>query len=198
VLHDVLDFMRQYQYDLSTSPEIQDEHARQGGFCPQHTWQYEQVASPRGVCTAYPRLLNRAAQSLRTLAASDNTGRDTKLLSYRCPACKVRWAAEDKVIHSLAGQFQTDSEGLASVLCLPHLEMVLTKIDQPSVRRNLLVREAAVLERTAEDMQRYAIKHDALRRYLVSSYENDAPLLGLQMLVGHRNVNAIFTVRDIL
>lgn len=86
----------------------------------------------------------------------------------------------------------------APALCLPHLEMVLGKINDPAVRRKILVREAAVMERTAEDMQRYAIKHDALRRYLVSKEENDAPLLGLQVLVGHRNVNSIFTVRDIL
>jgi hypothetical protein len=71
-------------------------------------------------------------------------------------------------------------------------------VDDTSVRQYLLLREAAMMERTAEDMQRYAIKHDALRRHLVSKEENDAPLLGLQLLTGHRNVNAIFTIRDIL
>jgi len=198
VLHDVLDFMRQYQYDLSTSPETQEVHARQGGFCPQHTWHYEQIASPRGVCTAYPRLLNLTAKSLRTLAESNDSNRDAELMEYTCPACKVRWATEDRMVASLARKVQNSSKGEQSTLCLPHLEMVLVKIDQASARRNLLIRQAAVLERTAEDMQRYAIKHDALRRHLVSKEENDAPLLGLQMLVGHRNVNAIFTVRDIL
>ena len=83
-------------------------------------------------------------------------------------------------------------------LCLPHLELLLRHVDDTSVRQYLLLREAAMMERTAEDMQRYAIKHDALRRHLVSKEENDAPLLGLQLLTGHRNVNAIFTIRDIL
>ena len=93
---------------------------------------------------------------------------------------------------------KTPEADQSPALCLPHLEMVLGQIDEADVARRLLLREAAVMERTAEDMQRYAIKHDALRRYLVSKEENDAPLLGLQMLVGHRNVNSIFTVRDIL
>lgn len=198
VLHDVLDFMRQYQYDLSTSPEAQELHARQGGFCPQHTWHYEQIASPRGVCTAYPRLLNLTAKSLRTLAESNYSNQDAELMKYTCPACKVRWDTEDRMVASLARKVQNSPDDEQSTLCLPHLEMVLVKIDHALVRRNLLIRAAAVLERTAEDMQRYAIKHDALRRHLVSNEEHDAPLLGLQMLVGHRNVNAIFTVRDIL
>lgn len=198
VLHDVLDFMRQYQYDLSTSPETQDVHARQGGFCPQHTWHYEQIASPRGVCTAYPRLLNLVAKSLRMRAESANSDTETTVLRYSCPACTVRWATEDRMVDSFARKMQSSSEGQQSTLCLPHLGMVLPKIDQASVRRTLLLREAAVMERTAEDMQRYAIKHDGLRRHLVSKEENDAPLLGLQILVGHRNVNAIFTLRDIL
>jgi hypothetical protein len=62
----------------------------------------------------------------------------------------------------------------------------------------LLSCEAVLLEHTAEDMQRYAIKHGGLRRYLATGEEYNAPLRGLELLVGHRNVNATFTVRDIL
>ena len=86
----------------------------------------------------------------------------------------------------------------APALCLPHLELLLRHVDDTSVRQYLLLREAGMMERTAEDMQRYAIKHDALRRHLVSKEENDAPLLGLQLLTGHRNVNAIFSRSEIL
>ena len=74
---------------------------------------------------------------------------------------------------------------------------MLAHVDDESAGRRLVLREAAMLERTAEDMQRYAIKHDALRRHLVSQEENDAPLLGLQLLTGHRSVNAVFTIREI-
>jgi hypothetical protein len=37
------------------------------------------------------------------------------------------------------------------------------------MRRSLLFAEAAVMERTDEGMQRYAIEHDALRRQPISS-----------------------------
>src|SRR5581483_4630225 len=73
VLHDVLDFLRQYQYDLSTNSETQEKHAETGGFCPQHTWHYEQLASPRGVCTAYPRLLDLTSKHLRSFAEADGS-----------------------------------------------------------------------------------------------------------------------------
>ena len=200
VLHEVLDFLRQYQYDLSTDPEAQEEHARIGGFCPQHTWHYEQVASPRGVCTAYPRLLNRIADRVRAAAENgQGTESETSCLGQGCPACKVRRATENRMVESLV---HTRSDGpnanRAPTLCLPHLEMVLARNHNATMRRDLLVREAALMERIAEDMERYAIKHDALRRYLASKEENDAPLLGLQMLVGHRNVNSVFVVRYIL
>jgi hypothetical protein len=103
------------------------------------------------------------------------------------------------LVHSIAQKLQKSIESSDALsLCLPHLELLLTRLEDDSIAPRLLLREAAVMARTAEDMQRYAIKHDALRRHLVSREENDAPLLGLQLLTGNRNVNAIFTVRDLL
>jgi GTP-binding protein EngB required for normal cell division len=203
VVHQVLDFFRQYQYDLTTRPDIQEQHAQQGGFCPQHTWHYEQVASPRGICTAYPRLLNTVARRLRSMAenGSSEEGFRREFTDHSCPACNVRWETEDRMICGIVLKVQKTGESeqrLLPDLCLPHLELLLRRLNDASVRQYLLLREAGMMERTAEDMQRYAIKHDALRRHLVSKEENDAPLLGLQLLTGHRTVNAIFTVRDIL
>lgn len=199
VLHQLLDFFRQYQYDLAVRPESQEEHARIGGFCPLHTWHYEQVASPRGVCTAYPRLLNHTAENLRALATNDSMKSDaSRLMKPSCPACTVRWNAEDKLVRSIVQKLGRNPESADSTsLCLPHLQLVLAQVEDESIGHRLLLREAAVMERTAEDMQRYAIKHDARRRHLVSQEEDDAPLLGLQLLTGHRSVNAVFTIREI-
>lgn len=105
------------------------------------------------------------------------------------------------MIRSIVERLETNpdlDELTRSALCLPHLEQLLPHVKAPSLREQLLLLEAAVMERTAEDMQRYAIKHDALRRHLVSREEHDAPLLGLQLLVEHRSVNAIFAVKDIM
>jgi len=199
VLHSLLEFFRQYQYDLAVRPEVQEDLARRGGFCALHTWHYEQIASPRSICTAYPRLLKRMAQSLRAMVGNGSGQTDAhRLMNHSCPACRVRWDAEDKLVRSIAHKLQqapASSDGLS--LCVPHLELLLGQIDDEMIRSRLLLREAAMMERTAEDMQRYAIKHDALRRHLVSQEENDAPLLGLQLLTGHRSVNAVFTIREI-
>jgi GTP-binding protein EngB required for normal cell division len=203
VMGKTMRFLARYQYDLSTRPEIQEQHAKDGGFCPLHTWHYEQIASPRGVSTAYPALLNRAAGHLRSLA--DNVGSrrgfTSPLLECDCPACKVRWATEDQTIGSIlgrVGQVGDPDKLTLSSLCLPHLQLILRRTENESFRKWLLHREAALMERIAEDMQRYAIKYDALRRDLASAEEQDSYLQALQLIVGHRNVNAVFTVRDIM
>jgi hypothetical protein len=61
----------------------------------------------------------------------------------------------------------------------------------------MLESHARLLERTAEDLQRYALKHDALRRYLTSAEERQASLLALLLLAGHRNVSAPWVVEFI-
>ncbi len=195
-------FLSKYQYELSARPKIQEEHAANGGFCPLHTWHYEQITSPRGVCTAYPSLLNQVAAQLRSCAANGCEGLDrfSTLLAPRCPVCKIRRESEDRIIGSILSRVvgRKLEESSLSALCLPHLQLMLERTEIAAVRQYLLLREAALLERIAEDMQRYAIKHDALRRGLTSREEQNAPFQALQILVGHRNVNAVFTVRDIL
>lgn len=203
VLKDLIEFLRHYQYELSTRPEVQKRHAENGGFCPLHTWHYEQITSPHGVCTSYPTLLTRFAGSLREVAQSgaDMKGLDHRLPAAQCPACAVRWSAEDRAVQALMtrrAQAASQDRMLLSPLCLPHLRLVLARNTDEALSRYLLECEADVLERIAEDMQRYAIRHDALRRALTSAEERNSHLQALQMLVGHRNLNAVFVVRDIL
>lgn len=156
VLQQLLDFFRQYQYDLAVRPETQEEHARVAGVCPLHTWHYEQVASPRVVCTAYPRLLNRMAQN-RAIAANDSAKADAaRLVKPACPGCKVRWETEDRFVCAIVQKLEKNpGSAEAFSLCLPHLEIVLARVHDESTRPRLLLREAALMERTAEDMERY-------------------------------------------
>lgn len=196
------DFLAHYQHELSTRKETQERHAEDGGFCPLHTWHYGQIASPRGICTSYPALLSRVAGSLRALSAGLSRGEPlpATLLSPRCPVCEVRRKTEDQTAASLAASAEKPElrEHLPlSALCLPHLRLVLRFTSDEAACRYLLEWEAALLERTEEDLLRYAIRHDALKRHLVSEEEKRAPTQALQMLVGHRNVNAVFTIEEI-
>ncbi len=144
------------------------------------------------------------AERLRHLATNGAQGLNdfsSPLLESHCPACQVRWDTEDQAVASIVSRASESPEPhklSLSALCLPHLQLVLRRTKSESVRKLLLYREAALMERIAEDMQRYAIKHDALRRDLASSEEHNSYLQALQLLVGHRSVNAVFTVRDIL
>ena len=104
VMGKTMKFLARYQYDLSTRPRSQEQHAKDGGFCPLHTWHYEQVASPRGVCTAYPALLNLMAEKLRDLATNgtqEPNDFSSPLLESRCPACQIRWTTEDQAVASI-------------------------------------------------------------------------------------------------
>lgn len=89
-------FLARRQYELAANGADQREHAVHSGFCPVHTWQYETVASPQGICAAYPELLIEFAARLRTLAegAPSSEAIESGLRSLLpsealCPACQL-------------------------------------------------------------------------------------------------------------
>jgi small GTP-binding protein len=208
VLDAIFRFLSKYQYELTINPDTQREHAMRGGFCPLHTWQYENLSSPYGVCTAYPELAHRIAGELERLASKASDAGDSLeelkglvASAKTCRVCEVRIEAEERAVNSAA---TTVSEASASgkmrlpACCLPHLVLVAATLGAGQPARNLLHAHGRLLERTAEDLQRYALRHDALRRYLTSEEERGASQLALLLLAGHRSVNAPWTVDSIL
>ena len=89
---------------------------------------------------------------------------------------------------SLTGSETVDRKNLPA-LCLPHLYSVLSAEPEGEVARLLLLEESRVLEMLAEDIQRYALKHDAVRRQLATEGEWRAHKRGLSRLVGSRNLS---------
>jgi GTP-binding protein EngB required for normal cell division len=204
VVEAVFRFLSKYQYELTINPETQHEHARREGFCPLHTWQYEGISSPYGVCTAYPQLVHRVAAGLEEIAdaGGDPTGKLRALLPTprSCPACEVRIQAEQTAMAHVA-ELTRQAEGRTARIpacCLPHLAMVVERLGLGEPARKLLEAHALLLERTAEDLQRYALKHDALRRYLTSQEERSASQIALLLLAGHRSVSSPWTIEYIL
>ncbi|MGB6132788.1 MAG: dynamin family protein [Acidobacteriaceae bacterium] len=205
VLEATFRFLSKYQYDLTIRPEVQQEHTKRNGFCPLHTWQYEGISSPYGVCTAYPSLAHSVASQLNQIA-SDGCCSEThieQLIStdQTCPACEVRRRAERQAVADVADLVTradaNDREMPAC--CLAHLGSVIRVLgcDSPESRR-MTRAHAALLERTAEDLERYALKHDALRRYLTSEEERRASQIALLLLAGHRNLSSPWTIEYIL
>jgi hypothetical protein len=60
--------------------------------------------------------------------------------------------------------------------------MVAERPGPSEAARKMLAAHAAFLERTAEDLQRYALKHDTLRRHLTSEEERSASQIARLLL----------------
>ncbi len=201
-------FLSHYQYELSINPQTQRDHAEHGGFCSLHTWQYESIASPQGTCSGYPALLNHLATSLAEVATTQLTpvaahsgiGR-LLATAATCPLCRVRTKSEAEAIAAVAHRLVDDAGqqfSALSAICLPHLRLLVGNLTNTETIRQLLEREAMLLQRIAEDMQRYGLKHEALRRHLASDEERDAALKALLSLVGHRSVSSPWRVEYLL
>jgi len=208
VLDAILQFLRQYQYDLTINPQTQHEHAERGGFCSLHTWQYENLSSPYGVCTAYAELAHRIAGEITRLA--EESVRDIGSLEYprslaatvdTCRVCEVRIEAEKQAVQVAVDAALYVDGGIGGPMqacCLPHLVLVARSLGPGRPVQSLLLSHARLLERVAEDLQRYALRHDALRRYLTSEEERQASQVALLLLAGHRSVGAPWAVESIV
>jgi len=192
------DFQCKYQYDIIVNRTEQQRFADRGGLCPFHAWQLESVGSPYGTCAGYSRLLDRLAVEFRNLGsgapAPDIRTRVRNLVPSEkdCMICNVRDEAEREAIQATAKRLEEHKARALkqlSAICVPHFAMLLSVVHDGELVRTLLERQAAVLQRFSEDMQRYAIKHDGVRRYLASEEESAAAQRGLLLVTGRRQVN---------
>jgi hypothetical protein len=193
----LFEYMSAKQCSLSVNMGDQQQHALASGFCSIHSWYYESVASPQGICLAYPPLLEVLAARLRSLASSAASLHPlvegvAELLptSVKCPACQLVGSVEKAAVRELVGGLTDGVPGARSSfppLCLVHLYAVLNAKPGEEQSRCLVQAQADVFERIAEDMRTYALKHDAIRRELVTSKEHRAHRTAMLRLVGHRN-----------
>jgi GTP-binding protein EngB required for normal cell division len=202
VIDATLDFLRVYQYDLYVSADVQHAHAEAGGFCAMHTWQYATLASPQGICSAYPQVVFRFSEDLLDLAEGRAPRHTTGGVAgpplpadRTCPACQRAEEAAKKAIGELADALEAERGGgprHQRRLCLTHLEDVLLRLHDGSAAKRLLLRESEVFRRVAENLQRYALKHEGRRSDLITEEEWQAPNQALTLLAGHRNVQPRF------
>jgi len=193
ILDDVFNYFSHYQYDLSSDFKVQRQHSERNGFCSLHSWQYAGLASPRGICTAYPTLLEHFADKLRKSVGEASVEIGHESLKWcqenrRCPACEIADQSEKKAIRALVTRLKTQqSVNKLSALCLHHLPLIVAGVEL-GTGKLIVERNAALLDRASEDMKRYALRHDAHRRDLVSEEELRAPRLAMSMLASHPNL----------
>lgn len=193
VEHEVFSFLAKYQYDIAVNERVRADLAERGGLCAFHTWQYHALASPLGTSLGFASVLDRLAVRLREIADPLSPHIDKlRVADDRCPVCHARAEAERHAVTDLKARLASGSRASAPMpsLCLAHVELVIRDLEDAVIARRLLVHEAGLYERLSEDMRRYALKVDGVRRHLASDDEQTAAKLALSLLAGSYNVNA--------
>ncbi|HTV47939.1 MAG TPA: dynamin family protein [Phycisphaerae bacterium] len=196
-LHKVLfDFLSKWQYSLASDEAVQKVFAADGGFCPLHTWQLAAVSSPQGLSLGYTALLEHLSSGLSAMAAPVDNSADLVAKftqdSKSCRVCRLLAAGEQDCLRRLAEllavSVSRDIYASSPGLCLPHLGRLLTAIHDAGIRHLLLNAAAQRLDDLVEDLQSFAIKNDATRRYLQNSDETAAYLRGLIQIAGLKSL----------
>jgi len=203
----MMKFMAKFQYQIIINENERSMLASRGGLCPLHTWQYAEIASPQGVALAYPAVLLSISRRLDALVDSGPdaglaTGVANLLVEPEiCRACQEQLSSEERLITEIVERAAAEAgqgAGNLPALCLPHLSALLRKAPSADFARTAAAFEAALLERLAENMERHALKHDALRRGLASEDERIAYHRGLSQLVGDKRLRAPWRVEYFL
>jgi len=190
----VYDFLSQEQYALATDPQRQACHAREGGFCTLHAWEYESIASPQGVCLAYAPLLDATACELHAAAGATEPAAQMRAVESAFPAsrgcriCRFITEQERGLALEVANRLASGANHFHPGLCILHLRSVLRAGVPPEIACQLVAAEAAAFEKCARDMRMYALKHDALRRGLVTEEERNAYHRGLAWVAGEQTI----------
>jgi Dynamin family len=187
----VFENLSKLQYELSMETGAQQDHADTGGFCSTHTWIYSSLTSPVGISRAYPPLLDSRATKLDVAACSAGSlealAREVRDLSpsrRSCGVCALAHRTARITIREVVKGLDANSQSAIPALCLPHVELAL-RCGADLERGRLLARACArALSRVADDMRRHGLKHDAIRRDLMTTDERDAAQIGLRKLVG--------------
>lgn len=189
------DFFAHWQYQLATEAQAQAEFAAELGFCPLHTWQLLAMSSPHGASLGHARLAGQVAHRLRENIASSAGGNAVRSLvrdSRNCRVCGLLRRAEENYIQRLAAligevsgrKLYRRSQGV----CLRHLGMLIDVSSTYENKEFLLSHAAQRFDEDAEDMQSFALKHEALRRALQNRNEKDAYQRATIRIVGGQRV----------
>jgi len=194
----VFDILLKWQYALTVDEKTQREYAAELGFCAVHTWQLATMSSRRGISLGHQKLLEHLAEELlRSIDATINISEGIEALvkdSAGCRICHLLKNMEETYVHHLATILEQDEArdiyARSHGVCLRHLSLLVSSLTSQKIVRFLLSETAKHLKETAEDMQRYVLKHETLQRHLISQDERYAYLRALVYMVGARNVCA--------
>jgi len=187
-------FLATYQRELHGNRGALTDLAERRGLCPTHTSFFEALAAPMEICTGFAGVAERQAAYLRAAAQRQPNSvlacqavMDALPTADSCPACEVARTVVARLVGHIANQLARDKAALRnlSAICLPHLHLLLSSIENPATIAALLQREADLLDRLAEDMRHFALKRAGMQRHLASKEEEASGVRALRVLVGH-------------
>ena len=192
----LFDMYATWQYRLSVEADFRNAFAARGGFCPLHTWRFEQIASPTTISVGFAPLVERIAAALRSAAdmpAADVTRTLGAALADEsgCLACSQMREVESvevgRLLEAVSSEGQENASRTAFGLCLPHLRSVLAKCGEQPATDVLVRQQISKLESLSDNMRGFSLKREAGRRGLVNSGEDDAWVEALRRIAGLRN-----------
>jgi hypothetical protein len=195
-------FISHYQYQLATNPDERARNAERGGLCAFHTWMYESISSPQGVCMGYAlvplhfaeQISKRINQDGNAVSELEELARDLFRELRHCLVCEVLEAAESDKVKEL---MESDQLLCNARICLPHLCRLASLDPRSKCSHALFEQISAKLRWLGEDMQQFALKQSGLRYRWTSSQERSAYTNALQVMVGARPLSYIKTVVEI-
>jgi len=190
------EFLCGHQHALLTDPQVLARFVADGGFCAPHLWLYKSIAAPRDICVALSPLLMSLSAGFRRQAGlgaaeSSVAASPSPRAEAACRLCTIQRDIESEVVSNLAARGIRNGPGSlieAPALCIPHLRVILRQLDNQDLIRALLADQSLTIDRLAEDMRRYALKYDGLRRALMSEEERRAPDDALDCIAGRRAI----------
>jgi hypothetical protein len=123
-------------YGLVVDPQTQNRFAESGGYCRRHGEMLFKIpwGSALGVAILHRRLIEDAADTLKSAAAKPGAGRTAKLekaIDPDCLACKVEQEALEGVLQTVLATLKekdgrmTEAVGQGRGFCLHHLNALL-------------------------------------------------------------------------
>jgi GTPase SAR1 family protein len=192
----LFDFLCHYQQALVTDSRELARFAAHGGFCARHMWLYQAIAAPRDICVSLSPLLMSISARLRSQVGlgakyTSMAASPSPCTEPACQLCIIQRDIESEAVSKLAAQGIRPGPGSlteAPALCMPHLQIISRQLDNQDLICALFADQSRAIDRLTEDMRRYAMKYDGLRRALMSDEERRAPDDALAYLAGRRSI----------
>jgi hypothetical protein len=158
-------------YGLVVDPQTQNRFAESGGYCRRHGEMLFKIpwGSALGVAILHRRLIEDAADALKSAGSKPGAGRAAKLekaIQPDCLACKVEQEALEGILQTVVTTLKekdermTEAVGQGRGFCLHHLDALLAATKDAETASILRQHGLRTAERLLEELSEFIRKSD--------------------------------------